>query len=502
MNDFDWHDPTSHEDMSPVWDALFISHPPLIEHITGARRHDAIGLQHVVCAFHAKAVELHAPIGPLVLLHMIAQFPNGAFAHRVGTDLFAKDIAELWQKCIDKLRAEKLQAAKEAAELASYLSITDAEWNEDALLPRAWLAPPHLMRSHITLLHGPGSAGKSMLIIAWTLALALGKPFGRLKPRQRCRVLLANFEDDAEEQMRRLSAALRYFGATPAELKGWLYRVSLGSKGDVTMFELDDNAVHATACWHALEGACEQIRPDAVALDPFVAINAVPENDNQLMRRVMTMIRLGLAQRFGCAVLLIHHDAKSARDDEDADQSNARGAGDIVNAVRFEAAVKKMTAAQAEGWGIDPARRGVYFRAGSVASKRNYSAPEEGEWFERYEVPIASEAVVYCVPWEPPSSRLDDDQTVLIVAAVQRGTKRGPYSPQLTNTNRSLAPVLAAHGITKRLLQRRALKQLLHAGLISKAKWRQRGFGEKTLTGLRAANGQPGGVDWIAEELP
>jgi hypothetical protein len=456
----------------------------------------------IVRAFHAHAVRLAMPIHPGLLLAMFGQHPGGAFASRVGTEVFAKDVGAIWQQCIDELRAEKLKAAKEAEELASYLTISDEPWSEDALLPRPWLAPPLLMRGHITLLHGPGSAGKSMLIIARAIALALGKPFGRLKPKQRCRMLLANFEDDDNEQRKRISAALRFFGATPADLKGWLHRVSLGPKGDATMFALDDNGqAVSTPCWHVLERACEMIRPDAVALDPFVAINAVPEGNNQLMRRVMTMMRNGLAQRFDCAVALAHHDNKSGSDDEDADQTNARGAGDIVNAVRFEEAVKKMTAQQAEGWGIELARRGYFFRAGSIASKRNYTAPEEGEWFERYEVVIAREAVVYCVPWEPPSARLDDDQTARIVAAVEKGTRLGPYSTQLTNTDRSLAPVLAANGITKPHLQRRALKGLINAGQISKAKWRPSGFGDnKTLIGLRAASGQPYAVDWVVEE--
>lgn len=204
------------------------------------------------------------------------------------------------------------------------------------------------------MLHGPGAAGKSLLVIVWAIALALGKAFGRLKPGQRCRVILTNFEDKASEQMRRISAALRFFDSTPADLKGWLYRVSLGPKGDATMFQLDEQGqVQTTPCWHALERACETIRPDAVALDPLIAINAVPESNNTLMRRVMTFMRMGCADRFDCALAINHHDNKSGGEDEDSDQSNARGAGDIVNAARFELAVKKMTAKQAEGWGID-----------------------------------------------------------------------------------------------------------------------------------------------------
>ena len=192
------------------------------------------------------------------------------------------------------------------------------------------------------------------------------------------------------------------------------------------MFQLDEfGQVAPTTGWQALKLACNRIQPDVVFVDPMVAINAVPENNNQLMRRVMTVMRAEIAQKFKAAFCLAHHDNKAGGDDEDSDQSNARGGGDIVNAVRFEAQIKKMTLAQAEGWGIDPARRGFYFRAGSAASKRNYTAPEEAEWLERLQAVIGSEAVVFCVQWEPPSNQLSKDHTAALVEAVEKGTPDG-----------------------------------------------------------------------------
>ena len=333
----------------------------------------------------------------------------------------------------------------------------------------------------------------------------LGKTYGRLQPQQRCRVLLCNFEDNDTEQRKRISAGLEYFDAKPADLRGLLHRVSLGPKADATMFGLDENGVVTPSpCWDALERACETIRPDAVALDPFVAINAVPENDNQLMRRVMTILRLRLAQQFNCALALAHHDNKSGRDDEDSDQSNARGASDIVNAARFELAVKKMTSKQAEDWGIEPARRGFYFRVGSAAAKNNYTAPEDGEWFERLAVAIAGEQVVRCIPWQPPSGKLDHDQLRRVVEAVERGTAHGPYSPQVSNTPRSLAPVLAEIGITVPAAQRRAVKGLLQSGRILKATYKRAGHGNLTSTGLRSQAGLPYNYEWCdgEEEQP
>lgn len=497
-------DGTTHDDFVPVRDAVCARHPLIIEQICGPIRHASITLEQCVRAFHAESVRLHAPTRPEMLLALFAHYPEGAFAARAGTELFAKDVRSLWQRCIDELHAERLEKDKKAAEAANWLTISDEPWDTETLPPRPWLAPPHLMRGQITLLHGFGAAGKSLLIIAWAIALALGKPFGRLKPRERCRVLVANFEDDDNEQRKRISAALQFFDATPDDLRGWLYRVSLGSNGDATMFALDDNGQAVpTQCWEIWLRACETIRPDATALDPFIAINSVPERDNQLMRRVMSLIKTGLTLRFQCALMLAHHDNKSAGEDEDSDQTNSRGAGDIVFAVRFEAQIKAMTAGQASCWGIDPAKRGLYFRAGSVASKRNYTAPEAAEWFERREFPLGREPVVYCVPWQPPSAHLNDEQTKRIVTAIEKGTTNGrPYSAQLTNTDRTIGWVLESLGISKPAMQRQALKQLINGGRIVKAKWRPRGEGAKLMVGLRSASGLPYDVDWIGAEEP
>jgi len=376
-----------------------------------------------------------------------------------------------------------------------WLTISDDPWDVDKLPPRPWLAEPYFMRGEMTLLHGPGAAGKSQLLVAWAVALALGRGFGRLQPRRRSRVLLTNFEDNAIEQKRRISAMLTIFDATPEDLKGWLFRVSLGKEGDATMFKLDERGqVTGTDCWEALKSACETIHPDAVAFDPLVAVNAVPENDNQLMRRVMTMIRLEIGQHCDAAIGIAHHDNKSGGDGEDSDQTNARGGGDIVNGVRFEIQTKKMTSQQADGWGLDTDKRGFYFRAGSAASKRNYTAPEESEWFERLTSIIAGEEVVFCVPWTPPGGALTDDQSASLLAAIERGTPDGPYSPQLGNTSRSLSPVLEALGITTPKAQRDALNRLLRARSVVKAEWCV--IGDRFRAGLRSKDGLPYNWKW------
>jgi hypothetical protein len=146
------------------------------------------------------------------------------------------------------------------------------------------------------------------------------------------------------------------------------------------------------------------VQPDVVIIDTLVAVNAVPEDSNSMMRRVMAELRQ-ICRRQNAAMILTHHDRKSGLDDgEDGDTNNARGAGDITNAVRFEFAVKKMTSAEAQRFGLNPKARTSYFRLGSLSSKVNYVAADEAEWFERVTHIVGEQAVAACIPWAPPDA--------------------------------------------------------------------------------------------------
>jgi hypothetical protein len=135
MNDaphhFDWP-----VDLSSVWDAVCAAHPLIIEHITGPTRHPAVGLEQIIRAFHSHAVRLQMPIHPGLLVAMFGQYPEGAFAERVGSELFAKDVSVIWQKCIDELRERKCKAAELAATLFDpWADLPPPEWPHGVLRP-------------------------------------------------------------------------------------------------------------------------------------------------------------------------------------------------------------------------------------------------------------------------------------------------------------------------------------------------------------------------------
>jgi len=214
---------------------------------------------------------------------------------------------------------------------------------------------------------------------------------------------------------------------------------------------------------------------DVVALDPLIAINAV-QRDN---------------------LAVAHHDTKSSAADADNDPLSARGAGDIVNAVHIEVAVRKLTAKQAENFGVKDDMRGWYFRAGSIGSKRNYNAPEDSEWFERSAESLNGEAVVRCIPFIPPTKAASSpDALAEIVAAIGRGTPGGPYSPKLDDGERSLVPVLQRFEVLTPVVVKNVLKLL--GTRIEKARWKHPERRKKVL-GYRTAEGHSHKWEWSTD---
>jgi hypothetical protein len=392
--------------------------------------------------------------------------------------------------------ADGKPGSENAIPLHEVFKWSDTVPDRTALRSLPWIASPYLMRGEIILLHGPGGHGKSLIIIYWCVALALGKPFGgMIPPPAPLRVLLANFEDREEALEQRIVAALDYFGATPADLGGRLRYVTLGTRCDATMFFAAKNSGQVTTSrqWQAWQWHHEQHRPDVSALDPFIAINAAGESENLIVRRIMTLLRTQVTLRHNCAGLLAHHDVKSGSDDAAADTVNARGAGDIINAARIEAAVKNMTEHEAENYGCNEDERRARFRLGSEYSKHNYSAAKASEWFVREPVTINGIEVVTCRPWTPPPLKANSGQLTHLTTLIEQATE--PLSPRLSlNEPRSVLTACQTAGLVSKAAQKAALDTLLRRREIEVREWKSP---KGPRQGLRVtATGKPK-VHWL-----
>ena len=304
---------------------------------------------------------------------------------------------------------------------AAALWVDDDAWCEAEIQPRPWIAPGYLMRGAVTVLSGPGSAGKSSLIVGWSIALALGKRWHRFVPTAPMRVFNYNVEDDRVEQHRRMSATLRQFHATPDHLAGRVMR--LGPNGTGTLLRRDamTGRLTFTAAMTALEQMVEEQKPDVLVLDPLVELHDAEENDNTALRAVMAKFRT-LAAQHNMAVVLVHHARKGAGSAA-GDPDSLRGASSIVGAARVVLTVLTMDEEQAAKLGIGAKERSHYFRVDGA--KSNYAPLHEAEWFQRVAYELANgEEVAAAVPWEPPS--VFGDITAATFNAVLEQIAAGP----------------------------------------------------------------------------
>lgn len=278
------------------------------------------------------------------------------------------------------------------------LRVDTEVWDEANIPRRPWVVPGFLMRGAVTVLSGPGSAGKSMLVVAQSMAIALGKPFGRFRPLYPGKVLNYNVEDDQDEQRRRFSAAMRVFGSTPAEVATSILRVGPEHIGTLLRVDPLTKKLTATQALNELEALIEQERPDAVFLDPFVELHDSDENDNTAIRAVMARLR-EIAQRHHCAVCVLHHARKGAGSLA-GDPDSLRGASAIVGAARVVLTVLTMDEKEAEKLSIPDEQRRLYFRLDGA--KSNYALVEDAEWYQRVPYELANgETVAAAEPWTP-----------------------------------------------------------------------------------------------------
>jgi len=170
-----------------------------------------------------------------------------------------------------------------------------------------WLWHPYVPLGKLTILEGDPSAGKTFLALTIAAIVTRGWPFpgqdGKPgEPTTPGVVLYLTAEDGLADTLRpRLDA----IGADPSRviaLTGW--QAEDGTTGAVTLVDVD-----------ILRMALEQHRPVLVVIDPIQAYLGPDVNMNQAneTRAVLKHVA-ALAEEFECAILLIRHLAKSARE--------------------------------------------------------------------------------------------------------------------------------------------------------------------------------------------
>lgn len=312
----------------------------------------------------------------------------------------------------------------------------------DHIPPREWYLGNHFCRGFVSVLFAAGGVGKSALRLAQYVAMALEQyrivnqhPFGRF------RVLLISFEDNDNEVKRRLKALLLYHEIAQPDLDGWLYIKCLPiaklakrkGRWDRAIGELEQQ----------IRNEIELLKPDLVALDPFVKLHELAENDTGDMDFVAGLL-VKLAIEKNLAVDTDHHVHKGNIEPGDADAG--RGASSIRDAGRLVYTLTVMSETEARNFDVRVDERLSYIRL-DPAKVNIAGRGRSTEWFQLVGQPLGNPSEKYpkgdtvqvCVPWKPPEIWVGLSNEVLnrILDAIDRGicNETGPTGERYSAAN-------------------------------------------------------------------
>jgi RecA-family ATPase len=184
-----------------------------------------------------------------------------------------------------------------------------------------WLWQRRIPLGKITILDGDPGMGKSLLAIDIAACVSTGQPMPDGAPGKHGRVILIAPEDAAEDTIKpRIEAA----GGDPSQI------LLLNSVDHLDMLDMKKIDIHERPFSLAhdleiLEKSIKEMKASLVILDPLMAVlgRSIDSSRDQDVREVLNPLG-DLAERTGCAILIIRHLNKGS-----SDNILYRGAGSI-----------------------------------------------------------------------------------------------------------------------------------------------------------------------------
>lgn len=310
------------------------------------------------------------------------------------------------------------------------VSLTPHVWADaSSIRPRDWLYGKHIIRGYVSTTIAPGGLGKSSLVMAEAIAMAVGKPLLGDQVRKPLRVWYWNGEDDQEENARRIAAIAKRYDLTEEDLGGRLF-VDSGRDQQILIASANGQGLQINR--PLIHDLTEQIKDkgiDVFLLDPLVAAHAVSENDNMAMNGVVRAIA-GICHQAQCGSDLVHHIRKPGSGiTVDTDVNDARGASALIGGVRSARVLNVMSEEQAALWGIE--NRLQYF---TVTNGKSNLAPRSDHvpWRHIKSIPLGNEVdgqedhIGVVERWEVPDAKssMPHDVAIKVRALVAAGEYR------------------------------------------------------------------------------
>jgi hypothetical protein len=290
-----------------------------------------------------------------------------------------------------------------------------------------------LYRGEITVLAAPGGTGKSSYAIGVSAELAANKSvLGEKIWIHQPKVLYVNGEDSKEENVRRIWSfclkhhirdqdiqRLHFLGSDD-----WRTQQLSFLRSERGNSVLDGNGVTF------LEHMLDAVKPDLLVLDPLLAFcGGGNVNDNAVMALVMRALKR-LANKFNCAVLILHHTRKGG---EPGSAEAVSGASSIVNLARRAISVVPMTKEEATKFAVLPSEYRKHFKI--VSAKANLVPPSDVcPWYKLESVTLPNA--------EPPTYPKGDN--VQAVVRVNLSHLQKPVDQDDQKIRRAILDVVAA----------------------------------------------------------
>jgi hypothetical protein len=321
---------------------------------------------------------------------------------------------------------------------------------------RKFLYGIDLSRGEITVLASPGGTGKSSLAIGIVVSLVVAQKLLDEKIwGAGLKTLYVNGEDSALEMRRRFWGFCRRHGLTEQDIGNLLLLGADDWRAHKLSFLRTEksNSVIDEIAVGFLESLLKELRPDLVVLDPLISFCAGGNvNDNAVMALVMRALKR-LANKFDCAILILHHTRKGG---EPGSAEAISGASSIVNLARRAIMVVPMTKEEAAAFGIFPSEYRSYFKV--VSAKSNLAPPSDDcPWYKLESIPLPNaeppiyptgdnvQAVVRVKlsslnrPSDPDHQKIKKAILDLIDRGKSVGGQYVPYSPNVSGAHNARA---------------------------------------------------------------
>jgi hypothetical protein len=274
------------------------------------------------------------------------------------------------------------------AEESDCLEEWDAGDDTELPPPREWLLGNQFCRKFVSGLTAPGATGKSAVRLVQYISLATSRELAGQHVFKRTKVLVISMEDDRDELRRRILAACLHHGIARSGLKGWLWCWT--PKG-IKLAHMKDGVQQKGRLETLIRDKIKSRGYGLVALDPFIKVHALGENDNGAMDYVCELLTK-IAIDLNVAIDIPQHTKKGLQTAGDADAG--RGASATRDAGRLFYTLTRMSEDEAKAFGIAAEQRALYVRLDS--SKVNIAPPSsEATWFKLVGVTLGNETEDY-----------------------------------------------------------------------------------------------------------